>query len=77
MSIVLIEALAAGAILVASDIPEIAESVHDGENGLLVKDYENPEAIAEAIGGRVRTKGATDDEGQRPSKRRTVRTRPD
>jgi glycosyltransferase involved in cell wall biosynthesis len=49
MSIVLIEALAAGAILVASDIPEIRESVHDGENGLLIKDFENPGAIAATI----------------------------
>jgi hypothetical protein len=32
-----------------SNIPEIAESVHHGENGLLVDDYENPDAIAAAI----------------------------
>jgi glycosyltransferase involved in cell wall biosynthesis len=49
MSIVLIEALASGAILVASDIPEISESVHHGENGLLVRDYENAAAIAATI----------------------------
>ena len=49
MSIVLIEALAAEATLVVSNIPEIAESVHHGENGLLVDDYENPDAIAAAI----------------------------
>jgi glycosyltransferase involved in cell wall biosynthesis len=49
MSIVLIEALAAGAVLVVSDIPEIHESVHHGDNGLLITDYENPAAIAAAI----------------------------
>ena len=49
MSIVLIEALASGAVLVASDIPEISESVHDGDNGVLIKDFENPGAIAAAI----------------------------
>ena len=45
----LIEALAAGAILVTSDIPEISESVHHGENGLLIKDYESAAAIAAMI----------------------------
>jgi glycosyltransferase involved in cell wall biosynthesis len=49
MSIVLIEALAAGTILVTSDIPEISESVTDRHNGLLVRDYESPLAIASAI----------------------------
>jgi len=49
MSIVLIEALAAGAILVASDIPEISESITDGENGLLIREFEQPSAIAAAI----------------------------
>jgi glycosyltransferase involved in cell wall biosynthesis len=49
MSIVLIEALASGAVLVASDIPEISESVHHRENGLLIQDYENAGAIADMI----------------------------
>lgn len=49
MSIVLIEALASGAMLVASAIPEISESVHDGENGLLVENYESAAAIADTI----------------------------
>ena len=49
MSIVLIEALAAGAIVVASDIPEISESITDHYNGLLIKDFENPTAVAAAV----------------------------
>ena len=48
-SIVIIEALAAGAVLVASDIPEIAEAIQDRRNGVLIKNYENPQAIAEMI----------------------------
>ncbi len=46
---VFIEALAAGAIVVTSDIPELAELIAHRENGLLVKDFENPSAIADAI----------------------------
>ena len=63
MSIVLIEALAAGATLVASNIPEISESVHHGENGLLVDDYEDAAAIA----AMVRT-ACTDDRTRRTLK---------
>ncbi len=48
-SIVIIEALAAEAVFIGSDIPEIAEAVTHGHNGLLIKDYENPGAIAETI----------------------------
>jgi glycosyltransferase involved in cell wall biosynthesis len=48
-SIVIIEALAAEAVFVGSNIPEIAEAVQHGHNGLLVNDYENPQAIAEMI----------------------------
>ncbi len=48
-SIVLIEALAAEAVLVVSDIPEIAEAVTHMQNGLLIKDFEKPQAIAEMI----------------------------
>jgi glycosyltransferase involved in cell wall biosynthesis len=49
MSIALIEALASGAVLVTSDIPAISETVHDGENGLLVKEVEDPGSIAAAV----------------------------
>jgi len=49
MSIVLIEALAGGAILVTSDIPETSEFVRDGENGILIRDYLSPAAIAAAV----------------------------
>lgn len=48
-SIAIIEALACQAVMVASDIPEIAEAVKHMQNGLLIKDYENPAAIAEMI----------------------------
>src|SRR3989338_800224 len=48
-SIVIIEALAAEAVFVGSNIPEIAEAVQHGHNGLLVNDHEDPQAIAEMI----------------------------
>lgn len=43
----LLEAMAAGAPLVASDIPVVNEIVRHGENGLLAP-YNNPEALAAA-----------------------------
>lgn len=43
----LLEAMAAGATLVASNIPVVNEIVRDGENGLLA-DYDKPESIAQA-----------------------------
>ena len=51
MSIVLIEALAAEATLVVSNIPEIAESVRDGENGLLVETTRIPMPFGRNQGG--------------------------
>lgn len=48
-SIVIIEALAAEAVLVGSNIPEIAEAITHKHNGLLIDDYENPQAIADTI----------------------------
>jgi len=48
-SIVIIEALAAEAVLVASNIPEIAEAITHKHDGLLVDDYENPQAIEDMI----------------------------
>jgi glycosyltransferase involved in cell wall biosynthesis len=44
----LIEALAAGRVVVASDIPEIAELVVDGRSGLLVPP-DDPERLADAL----------------------------
>ena len=46
---VFIEALACEAVVVTSDIAPMNEFIHDGENGLLVKDYEKPEVLATAI----------------------------
>ena len=48
-SIVIIEALASEAVMVTSNIPEIAEAIEHKHNGLLINDYENPCAIAEMI----------------------------
>lgn len=47
--IVFIEALACGSIVVTSDIAPMNEYIKHGENGLLVREYENPKALAEAI----------------------------
>jgi len=46
---VVIEALACGAVVVASAISAHAELIVDRENGLLVADYENPVALADAL----------------------------
>jgi len=43
------EALACGAVVVTSDIAPMNEFITHGDNGLLVKDYENPKAIAKMI----------------------------
>ena len=47
--IVFIEALACESIVVTSDIAPMNEYIKHGRNGLLVKDYENPKALAEMI----------------------------
>ncbi len=47
--IVFIEALACGAAVVTSDIAPMNEYITNLENGILVKDYENPEALAKAV----------------------------
>lgn len=49
MSLLIVEALASAAIIVTSDIPEMKGLVIHGNNGLLVKEYENPQALAEMI----------------------------
>lgn len=43
------EAMACGAVVVTSDIAPMNEYIVDGENGLLVRDYENPEALAQTL----------------------------
>ncbi|MBI4309468.1 MAG: glycosyltransferase [Candidatus Omnitrophica bacterium] len=47
--IVFIEALACEAVVVTSDIGPMNEFITNGENGLLVKDHENPQALANVI----------------------------
>ena len=47
--VVFIEALACEAIVVTSDIAPMNEYIEHMKNGLLVKDYENPQALAEVI----------------------------
>lgn len=46
---VFIEALACEAVIVTSDIAPMNEFIRDRENGLLIKDYENPESLAAII----------------------------
>ncbi|OGE82487.1 MAG: hypothetical protein A3B10_00220 [Candidatus Doudnabacteria bacterium RIFCSPLOWO2_01_FULL_44_21] len=48
--VALLEAMAAGRIVVASDLPAIREYIRHGENGLLV-DPENPQALADTLRG--------------------------
>ena len=47
--IVFIEALACGAAVVTSDIAPMNEFITGGEQALLVRDFENPAALAEAV----------------------------
>ena len=49
MPLAVIEAMAAGKAIVATDIPGITELVRDGDEGLLVPSR-NPAALAEAVG---------------------------
>lgn len=47
--IVFVEALACGAVVVASDIAPMNEYIRHEENGVLVRDYENPRALADTV----------------------------
>lgn len=47
--VVFIEALACETIIITSDIAPMNEYIEHTKNGLLVKDYENPKALAETI----------------------------
>jgi len=47
--VVFIEALACEAIVITSDIAPMNEYIEHMENGLLVKDYERPQALAEMV----------------------------
>jgi glycosyltransferase involved in cell wall biosynthesis len=47
--LVVAEALACGAVVVASGISAHRELIEHGRNGLLVDDYENPVALADAL----------------------------
>jgi glycosyltransferase involved in cell wall biosynthesis len=47
--LVFIEAMACGAAVVTSDIRPMTEYIQDGVNGILVKAFEDPEAVAAAI----------------------------
>lgn len=49
MSLLIVEALASEAVVVASDIPEMKGLIRHGHNGLLVRAYEDPQALAETI----------------------------
>ena len=49
MSLLIVEALASAAIVVTSDIPEMKGLIVHRHNGLLVREYENPQALAEMI----------------------------
>ena len=47
--VVFIEAMACGAVVVTSDIAPMNEFIRHQDNGLLVRDYERPGALAEMI----------------------------
>ncbi|XP_004345464.2 hypothetical protein CAOG_05874 [Capsaspora owczarzaki ATCC 30864] len=47
--VVFVEALAAGAVVVTSDMSPVNEIIKHEENGYLVRDYTNPQALASAL----------------------------
>lgn len=65
--VVFIEALACEGVVVTSDVAPMNEYIKHGENGLLVKDYENPQALAETI------KAACNDKQLRESLKKNTR----
>jgi len=58
--IVFIEALACGGVVVTSDIAPMNEYIMHMKNGLLVKDHEDPRALAEAIRSACNDRGTRD-----------------
>jgi len=69
-SLAMLEAMAAGNAVIAQDVGQTAEFVHDGENGLLVKD-ETADAFADAIARYLR---APDLHDAMAAKSRTIAT---
>ncbi len=65
--IVFIEALACGAVVVTSDIRPMNEYIVDSENGLLVKEYENPQSLGTVL------KRACTDENLRANLKKNAR----
>jgi glycosyltransferase involved in cell wall biosynthesis len=55
--VVFLEALACAGVVVTSDIPPMNEYITHMQNGILVKDYENPQALAEMIAMACRDAG--------------------
>jgi glycosyltransferase involved in cell wall biosynthesis len=55
--VVFLEALACAGVVVTSDIPPMNEYITHMQNGILVKDYENPQALAEMIAVACRDAG--------------------
>lgn len=47
--IIFIEALACSTVVLTSDLAPMNEYIRHGENGLLLKDYEDPEALADMV----------------------------
>jgi len=55
--VVFLEALACAGVVVTSDIPPMNEYITHLQNGILVRDYENPRALAEMISLACRDEG--------------------
>ena len=52
----MLEAMAAGCVVIGSDTPPVREVIRHGENGLLV-DFQKPEAVADAVDYALSAKG--------------------
>jgi glycosyltransferase involved in cell wall biosynthesis len=55
--VVFLEALACAGVVVTSDIPPMNEYITHMSNGILIKDYENPQAVAAMIAVACRDEG--------------------